>query len=74
MINRWPRSASRRSGGYSSFYPEGAGRFLSYIQYGEDSLRGRCASTGGWLRNRPRAPLLNLANARYLLTAPRVAI
>ena len=40
LINSLAPFGIQKVGGYSSFYPEAAGRYLSFMRYGEDSLRG----------------------------------
>jgi len=71
LINSLAPFGIQEVGGYSSFYPEGAGRLLSYTEYGEASLRGQRFDRWVGFGN-SRSPLLNLLNARYLLTAPWV--
>ncbi len=52
-------------GGYSSVYPEHITYFVSFIKYG---FR---ASVDRWVRfNNFRSPLLDLVNAKYILTLP----
>lgn len=53
-------------GGYSSFIPDRTTRLLSYIEHGEEAFFDRWVKLG----DRPNR-MLNLLNARYLLTAPR---
>jgi len=73
LINSLGPYGIQEVGGYSSFYPEASGRYLSFMQYGEDSLRG--VRFDRWISfSSPRSGLLNLANARYLLTAPQVTV
>ncbi len=73
LINSLAPYGIQEVGGYSSFYPAAAGRYLSFMQYGEDAARG--ARFDRWVAfSRPQAALLNLANARYLLTAPGVVV
>jgi len=73
LINSLAPFGIQEVGGYSSFYPEAAGRYLSFMQYGEDSLRG--VRFDRWVRfSSPRSTLLNLANVKYLLTAPGVVL
>jgi hypothetical protein len=73
LINTLAPYGIQEVGGYSSFYPEAAGRYLSYMAAGEASLRGwrfdRWVSFAG-----PNQALLSLANVRYLLTAPWTAV
>jgi hypothetical protein len=58
-------------GGYSSFYPERAGRLLGYAEYGEALFRG--ARFDRWVQlSRMNTPLLDLMNVRYVLTAPGI--
>lgn len=59
-------------GGYSSFYPERAGRMLSYAQYGADAFQG--AGFDRWVQlARTNSPLFDVMNVRYVLTAPGAA-
>jgi hypothetical protein len=69
LINSLAPFGIQEVGGYSSFYPEGAGRLLSYAEFGDASLAGPRFDRWVGFGN-PRAPLLNLLNARFLLTAP----
>jgi len=59
-------------GGYSSFYPERAGRLLAYAEYGAAVFGG--ASFDRWVQlSRTDSPLLDVMNVRYILTAPGAA-
>lgn len=56
-------------GGYSSFYPESAGRLLATAEFGELAARG--ARFDRWVQlSNSNSPLYDIMNVRYLLTAP----
>jgi hypothetical protein len=69
LVNTFAPFGIQEVGGYSSFYPEGAGRFLSFVEYGEGALRGMRFDRWVVIGN-AQSPLLELANARFLVTAP----
>ena len=69
LINSLVPFGLEEVGGYSSFYPERAGRLLSFAEYGGGALAGR--SFDRWVQlSRTDSPLLDLMNVRYVLTAP----
>lgn len=53
-------------GGYSSFIPDRTTRLLSFVEFGDKVYFDRFVK----LTDKP-SPLLDLMNARYILTAPR---
>lgn len=57
-------------GGYSSFYPARTNLLLSSIAFGPEALQGRVYDR--WVTFGGDAPLFDLLNVRYLLTAPGV--
>jgi len=69
LINSLVPFGIEEVGGYSSFYPERAGRLLSFVEYGGAVFGG--AAFDRWIQlSRTDSPLLDLMNVRYILTAP----
>jgi hypothetical protein len=58
-------------GGYSSFYPERAGRLLAFAEYGPAALQGQRFDRWVTFSNLG-SPLFDFMNVKYLLTAPGV--
>lgn len=60
-------------GGYGSFYPARANDLLSFIEYGQNYFRG--ARFDRWVTfGNPDAPLFDLLNVKYVLTAPGIEL